>query len=93
VLSTETPTAKDVPTSVMPGAGPEIELAEERQRTTTGQGLTSRPSKEGPAGTPLSQREIDRVVTLRTLAEERLSAGKEEECRAAVDEARGIVGG
>jgi hypothetical protein len=94
-LSTATPTAEDVPTSAMPGAGPEVELAEEKPKAT-GQGSTgtvSRPSKEGPAGTPLSQEEIDRVVTLRTLAEERLSAGKEEECRAAVDEARGIAGG
>lgn len=93
-LSTETPTAKDVPTSAMPGAGPEIELTQEGQRgKAAGEETASRPSKEGPTGTSLSQREIDRVATLRTLAEERLSAGKEDECRAAVDQARGGVGG
>lgn len=93
-LSTETSIAANVPTSVMAGAGPEVSLAEEEKGPAGAEApASSKDAGAAASARPLSQQQVDRVVTLRTLATERLSAGKEAECRAAVEEARGILGG
>lgn len=89
-LSTEVPTAEDVPSSVMPGAAPEIEQEEEDEAAASSTSSTTSTTSAGTAPA-LSQDQVDKIQTLRALAEERLGAGNETECSKAVSDARSIL--
>ena len=93
-MGTDVPTAEDVPSSVMPGAAPEIEQEEEDPAATSDTSSTA-SSTSPPAGTAanLSQEQVDKIQTLRALAEERLDAGSQDECNKAVSDAKTVLEG